>query len=75
MLPLFDHDLMDPLARDLEMLGEPGLVAFGEAIPLEQVADGDPELLGALWVPLGHDLGVSVSLALTTLRYDARTDR
>lgn len=53
-LALFDDNLVDALARHLEVLGETGLAALDERPVVEHVAHGAAESFGALWISFGH---------------------
>lgn len=61
VLSLFDNDLVDALPRYLEVLSQPRLIPLRQAVPLQQIPDGDAKFLCALRIPLGHSLPVSVS--------------
>ncbi len=59
-LPLFVDDLMYALPRHFEVLRKPRLIALGQAVSVQQIADSDAKPLGAFWIPLGHGWSVSV---------------
>lgn len=50
--PLLRHDLMDALAREIEVLTQPCLVPDGQRLTFEHVSNDSPELLRSHGVSL-----------------------